>query len=268
MLAACIHSRTKDYCRKGRARIGERLTNGFTNAQVFAQLVRAPFNRVRTPARVRRLAHDDPLVPLHHHRRRKRLLFPIPNRASLPCPFRSRHTHATLSQDETPIPFAPLNVAIRDVHKTGLGSSAAMVTSLTSALFLHWTSPSCVPGVVDKPTLTLLHNLAQYVHSLAQGKVGSGFDVSAAVWGSQIYRRFAVECLGDLLSLPEGQRVRMFLLLSAVFPISLSIFGVEDHSERTVGGPLARSELVLVRPRHGPCRLPLRTPAWHDPHTG
>lgn len=29
--------------------------------------------------------------------------------------------------------------------------------------------------------------------------MGSGFDVSAAVWGSQVYRRFAVECLGSLL---------------------------------------------------------------------
>ncbi|KAI5480837.1 phosphomevalonate kinase [Pseudohyphozyma bogoriensis] len=122
--------------------------------------------------------------------------------------------------DVTPIPFAPLNVAIKDVHKTGLGSSAAMVTSLTSALLLHWTAPdpetanelaasppppstfpqSSRPSSPDKATTTLLHNLAQYVHSLAQGKVGSGFDVSAAVWGSQVYRRFAVECLGDLLN--------------------------------------------------------------------
>lgn len=82
-----------------------------------------------------------------------------------------------------------------------------MVTSLTSALFLHWTGARAT-GTLAKTQLALLHNLAQYVHSLAQGKVGSGFDVSAAVWGSQIYRRFAVECLGDLLSRPEGQRVR------------------------------------------------------------
>jgi phosphomevalonate kinase len=36
----------------------------------------------------------------------------------------------------------------------------------------------------------LAHNLAQFVHCLAQGKVGSGFDVSAAVFGSQLYTRF------------------------------------------------------------------------------
>lgn len=95
-----------------------------------------------------------------------------------------------------------------------------MVTSLTSSLFLHYTTtpPTASPSPStssaaeahpsstgsrlpnpDRQTTELLHNLAQYVHSLAQGKIGSGFDVSAAVHGSQTYRRFAVECLGDLL---------------------------------------------------------------------
>lgn len=102
-----------------------------------------------------------------------------------------------LSQNTDPIPFAPLHTTIATVHKTGLGSSAAMVTSLSGALFLHLTSPSQSP---DRQTLDIIHNLAQYVHSLAQGKVGSGFDVSAAVWGSQVYRRFSETCLGDILS--------------------------------------------------------------------
>ncbi|GAA6054302.1 hypothetical protein JCM3770_001423 [Rhodotorula araucariae] len=117
------------------------------------------------------------------------------------------------SRTDTPIPFAPLGCTIRNVHKTGLGSSAAMVTSLTSALLLHWTgvaSSAATPFSARLPnpddgTVQLLHNLAQYVHSLAQGKVGSGFDVSTAIYGSQTYRRFAIECLGDLLS-PESSR--------------------------------------------------------------
>jgi len=92
-----------------------------------------------------------------------------------------------------------------------------MVTSLTSTLLLHLLDSSPTggagapasaeaagaaagrPALPDHGTLLLLHNLAQYVHSLAQGKVGSGFDVSAALWGSQVYRRFAVECLAGLL---------------------------------------------------------------------
>jgi phosphomevalonate kinase len=90
-----------------------------------------------------------------------------------------------------------------------------MVTSLTSALLLHFISSAPSPFSTtrppnpDKATMELIHNLAQYVHSLAQGKVGSGFDVSAAVWGSQVYRRFAVECLGDLLDAKSTTKVSL-----------------------------------------------------------
>ncbi|GAA6009539.1 phosphomevalonate kinase [Rhodotorula paludigena] len=132
--------------------------------------------------------------------------------------------------DAAPVPFAPLGCTIRNVHKTGLGSSAAMVTSLTSALLLHWTGASSDPAAASAPssrlptpepaTLDLMHNLAQYVHSLAQGKVGSGFDVSAAVYGSQTYQRFAVECLGDLLDPAQagGSKIAGNDLLTALSP--------------------------------------------------
>jgi phosphomevalonate kinase len=88
-------------------------------------------------------------------------------------------------------PFLPTNATLSNVHKTGLGSSAALITSLVSALLLHFAI--LTPGdfsaqVTDGKRLA--HHLAQYVHCLAQGKIGSGFDVSAAVFGSQIYTRF------------------------------------------------------------------------------
>lgn len=41
----------------------------------------------------------------------------------------------------------------------------------------------------------MLHNLSQASHCAAQGKVGSGFDVAAAVYGSCIYRRFSPKIL-------------------------------------------------------------------------
>ncbi|GAA5832214.1 hypothetical protein JCM5353_008200 [Sporobolomyces roseus] len=122
-------------------------------------------------------------------------------------------------EDETPIAFAPLNCTIRNVHKTGLGSSAAMVTSLTSALFLHWTSsPDSTPSDPSPETTQLMHNLAQYVHSLAQGKIGSGFDVSAAVHGSQVYKRFDVKCLGTLLETGDDKKTSSQSLLSVLSP--------------------------------------------------
>ncbi|KDQ53490.1 hypothetical protein JAAARDRAFT_136908 [Jaapia argillacea MUCL 33604] len=102
-------------------------------------------------------------------------------------------------------PFCPTGVHLPEVHKTGLGSSAALITSLISALLVHI-------GVVPKEEFSqdgdvsfsggrrLAHNLSQYVHCLAQGKVGSGFDVASAVFGSQLYTRFRPEVLKDLMT--------------------------------------------------------------------
>jgi phosphomevalonate kinase len=39
------------------------------------------------------------------------------------------------------------------------------------------------PPRTDASRLKLAHNLAQYCHYKAQGKIGSGFDVSSAVFG-------------------------------------------------------------------------------------
>jgi len=46
---------------------------------------------------------------------------------------------------------------------------------------------------------SLAHNAAQYIHCLAQGKVGSGFDVSSAIFGSHIYRRFDPSVIAPLM---------------------------------------------------------------------
>ena len=100
-------------------------------------------------------------------------------------------------------PFVPTGVQLVDVHKTGLGSSAALITSLTSALLVHL---SVIPeeALSNDDDLNdgrrLAHNLAQYVHCQAQGKVGSGFDVSAAVFGSHLYTRFDPSVISDLMN--------------------------------------------------------------------
>jgi phosphomevalonate kinase len=44
----------------------------------------------------------------------------------------------------------------------------------------------------------VLHNLAQASHSHAQGKVGSGFDIASAVYGSCLYKRFSPGLLSTL----------------------------------------------------------------------
>jgi phosphomevalonate kinase len=89
------------------------------------------------------------------------------------------------------------------VNKTGMGSSAALVTSIVGAL-LQFFGASSLPTMIDGETtpeaagqenheegLRIAHNLAQICHCYAQGKVGSGFDVSSAVFGSHVYTRFS-----------------------------------------------------------------------------
>ena len=91
------------------------------------------------------------------------------------------------------------------VNKTGMGSSAALVTSVVGAVLSYFdmvTLPnSSQPHGTESTNQgsTIVHNLAQICHCSAQGKVGSGFDVSAAVYGSHIYRRFSQSILSKLL---------------------------------------------------------------------
>ncbi|EMT60408.1 Phosphomevalonate kinase [Fusarium odoratissimum] len=95
--------------------------------------------------------------------------------------------------------FAKFPVTLGDANKTGLGSSAALVTSLTAALLAHYLPEDLFNIQSDRGKRTL-HNLAQAAHCAAQGKVGSGFDVATAVYGSCRYRRFSPETLS---SIPE-----------------------------------------------------------------
>ena len=90
--------------------------------------------------------------------------------------------------------------------KTGLGSSAALITSLVTALLIQ-------AGLIAPDELAsasarrLAHNVAQFVHCFAQGKVGSGFDVSAAAFGSQLYTRFSPAVLQPLMDDSDPARV-------------------------------------------------------------
>ncbi|KAJ1649810.1 phosphomevalonate kinase [Dispira simplex] len=102
--------------------------------------------------------------------------------------------------------FVPTGTTLSKVHKTGLGSSATLVTSLVAALFTHFGFSQTLtnqPGAIDSSFradfLAWVHTVAQFCHCLAQGKIGSGFDVSAAVYGSHMYRRFNPAVLEPIL---------------------------------------------------------------------
>jgi phosphomevalonate kinase len=93
--------------------------------------------------------------------------------------------------------FSDFNVSLKEAHKTGLGSSAALVTSFTAAV-LSFYLPKDLFDLNSEQGLTVLHNLAQASHSHAQGKVGSGFDIASAVFGSCLYKRFSPSLLNTL----------------------------------------------------------------------
>jgi len=92
--------------------------------------------------------------------------------------------------------FHNFSVRLEEANKTGLGSSAALVTAITAAI-LSFHLPRQQFDLSSEPSRRILHNLAQAAHCAAQGKVGSGFDVASAVYGSCLYRRFSPSILSS-----------------------------------------------------------------------
>ncbi|KAK5059821.1 hypothetical protein LTR84_009704 [Exophiala bonariae] len=104
--------------------------------------------------------------------------------------------------------FTNFGVKLTEAHKTGLGSSAALVTALVASLLGFYSDGD----VEETRQLQRTHNLAQAAHCAAQGKVGSGFDVAAAVYGSCLYRRFSpavLESIGEPTSVGFSTRLRV-----------------------------------------------------------
>lgn len=106
--------------------------------------------------------------------------------------------------------FTSFSTTIGETHKTGLGSSAALVTAFTAAVLRHYLTDEKSHITADEGK-AVLHNLAQAAHCAAQGKVGSGFDVASAVYGSCLYRRFSpalLEGYGEVGQPGFGRRLR------------------------------------------------------------
>ena len=120
------------------------------------------------------------------------------------------------------------------LSKTGLGSSAALTTSLAGALLQHLAvtslptarqqaggvlaeaalaravlpgaGPGALPGglLATAHSVRLVHHVAQVAHCLAQGKVGSGFDVASASFGSMAYHRVSKGVLQRIMEQVGG----------------------------------------------------------------
>lgn len=97
--------------------------------------------------------------------------------------------------------YSDTSSTIEKAKKTGLGSSAALVTGLVGGLLTHFLND------MDVDHLLLIHNTSQFVHCLVQGKIGSGFDVSCAVYGSQLYSRFSPQVIQEALDLASNNNL-------------------------------------------------------------
>ncbi|KAL6944882.1 hypothetical protein ACO0QE_002324 [Hanseniaspora vineae] len=97
---------------------------------------------------------------------------------------------------------------VAKVPKTGLGSSAGLVTVVTTTLVSVFLESF---DLKNAETQTLVHNLAQVSHCQAQGKVGSGFDVAAATFGSILYQRFDPALINGLPDVSSSAEYRQAL---------------------------------------------------------
>lgn len=108
--------------------------------------------------------------------------------------------------------FLPAPRVNGKIVKTGLGSSACLVTSLVASLCYSLKSNEGD----DSDKIESIFRLAQICHCHSQGKLGSGFDVAAACYGSHIYERFPKSLLADLLTMLEDDSVPVNDLQSTI----------------------------------------------------
>lgn len=90
-------------------------------------------------------------------------------------------------------------IASGKVAKSGLGSSAALTVAVVKAVL------GSQPVKYDSE---IVHKLAQTAHSIATGKIGSGFDIAAATYGSIIYTRYSPEIVKMLPAEYTNQQLR------------------------------------------------------------
>jgi phosphomevalonate kinase len=75
------------------------------------------------------------------------------------------------------------------IAKSGLGSSAAVTVASVGTVLKAYG--------VDTSADDALHKLSQTAHSIATGKVGSGFDIAAATHGTILYTRYSPGIVKD-----------------------------------------------------------------------
>ncbi|KAG4302345.1 hypothetical protein PCANB_001453 [Pneumocystis canis] len=147
--------------------------------------------------------------------------------------------------------YNKFNFPIENVHKTGIGSSAALMTSMIAALVLHLSNEKFDLQVTQNKWI--IHNLSQIAHCYVQEKVGSGFDIAAACFGSCLYRRFdpaIIDSIKDYTS-PDFKK-QLTKVVESLWDVSIEKFtfppGLRvlliDRNKGTSTSNMARDVLI------------------------
>ena len=152
------------------------------------------------------------------------------------------------------------------VNKTGLGSSAALTTSIVAAAYAVFSGMSATEATArGNDFKERVHAAAQVAHCLAQGKVrafeplmsrtatralhcalgqvGSGFDVYSATFGSSVYRRIPEEALA--------------IAMNNWIPRDVNSLINQMHTGSVSGFDLAPLTFAYMIAPHLPRRVPL-----------
>ena len=111
-----------------------------------------------------------------------------------------------------------------EIYKTGLGSSACLVTAVIGSILYTITTTTTSTSTTNTTTEStslpqVIERLSQIGHCYAQGKIGSGFDVAAAMYGSHIYQRFDPNILTNLLSLFDDTSTTTTAAMDALYTV-------------------------------------------------
>lgn len=147
------------------------------------------------------------------------------------------------------------------VSKTGMGSSAALTTSLVGAFLQYFNAVDL--SIESEEDKLIVHNLSQLVHAIgtytvilysfmlnlvitAQGKIGSGFDVASAVYGSLIYRRFHAEGLNGLDEKVAPSVIRASVVNTEIWNQSITTFTLPPPLSLMMGDVCGGSSSVSM----------------------
>lgn len=158
------------------------------------------------------------------------------------------------------------------VSKTGLGSSAALVTSVVGATLallggVALPDGSAGVGAAAAAARLLVHDAAQLAHGLAQGKIGSGFDVCAAALGSLRFTRVPPAVLGAAMEAADAA-LRAAAAAAAATAGADGDAVVRARRRYARLGALLRCGMSAQPPPHLPPAVSAAAPAAHGEGDG